>query len=340
MACSKSISFSEVVQGREARVRVTDDGMIYAVDLVMVMTGKCRNDAGQALRNLPDEVFSSVKFTEKNTGGSGGSRTKLVSFEDSIELVMVLPGKVAKETRRKFANIIQRYLAGDKSLVAELEGNAESSSPIAQLARDSLASAGGDAVEDHEARRKRIKREDLELIRLEEEILEMRTSNKDKQIQNLHSFMNLMSTIRPDWMQTDVRFRLQTEDMIKNIMAPQPLMMIGDGSPAEPRAAQPASLSISQLASELGCRPLSHANAIAAGRLAAKRYRAIHDADPPKHRQWVDGAERVVNSYTEKDRGMLTAVLVDMGLTPAGGGGSCSSSVTSGSGSSSGGGEY
>jgi hypothetical protein len=32
------ISFAEIVQGRDASVRVTVDGMIYAVDLVMVMT--------------------------------------------------------------------------------------------------------------------------------------------------------------------------------------------------------------------------------------------------------------------------------------------------------------
>ena len=35
----KVMSFAEVVQGRDATVRVTPDGMLYAVDLVMVMTG-------------------------------------------------------------------------------------------------------------------------------------------------------------------------------------------------------------------------------------------------------------------------------------------------------------
>ena len=48
---------------------------------------------------------------------------------------MVLPGKVAKETRAQFAGIIQRYMAGDESLHAEIQRNAESDSSIAQLAR-------------------------------------------------------------------------------------------------------------------------------------------------------------------------------------------------------------
>ncbi len=41
-AGNNMISFSEIVQGRDASVRVTVDGLIYAVDLVMVMTGLSR----------------------------------------------------------------------------------------------------------------------------------------------------------------------------------------------------------------------------------------------------------------------------------------------------------
>ncbi len=40
------ISFAEIVQVRDESVKVTVDGMIYVVDLVMVMTGLNRNDAG------------------------------------------------------------------------------------------------------------------------------------------------------------------------------------------------------------------------------------------------------------------------------------------------------
>jgi hypothetical protein len=35
----KYFSFAEIIQGRDASVRVTDDGLLYAVDLVKVMTG-------------------------------------------------------------------------------------------------------------------------------------------------------------------------------------------------------------------------------------------------------------------------------------------------------------
>ena len=35
----KYFSFAEIIQGRDADVRVTEDGLFYAVDLVKVMTG-------------------------------------------------------------------------------------------------------------------------------------------------------------------------------------------------------------------------------------------------------------------------------------------------------------
>jgi hypothetical protein len=315
MSSTQFISFKEIVRGRDCNVRVTPEGLVYAVDLSMVMSGKSRDDAGKTLRNLSDEVFSSEKFTEKNTGGSGNNKTKLLTMEHAIELVMVLPGKVAKETRVQFANIIQRYMAGKESLVDEIRVNAASNSPLAQLARTNDL-----APEDDESRRKRIKREDLELINLEQEI-------QEKRIKNLNSFMELMSRINPSWMQTDARFRLQTEDMVKNILTPPGSVSLAITNHGETQS-QPLSLSISQLAQELGCKRLSHADSCRAGALAAKRYRAMHDnADPPKHRQWVEGAERQVNSYTEADREMLTGVLVDLGLLP--GSSSSSSSVAS-----------
>ena len=63
----KCISFDEIVQGRDANVRVTDDGYLYAVDLSMVMTGADRNYAGQ--------VFGHKSLSWK-------SHDKLFAFHD------------------------------------------------------------------------------------------------------------------------------------------------------------------------------------------------------------------------------------------------------------------
>ncbi len=130
--------------------------------------------------------------------------------------------------------------------------------------------------------------------------------------------MGLMTSISPNWMQTDVRFRLQTEDMIKNIIAPTPALAIAKGvvpaianGPVAPNAS--ASISISQVAQEMGKR-LNHGQSIQAGGLVARKYRERYNCEPTKHNQWVDGAERKINSYTERDRDLVVQALQEMGI--------------------------
>jgi hypothetical protein len=170
-ACDESIrkiiSFSEVVQGRDTTVRVTDDGMIYAIDLVVAMTGKDRNDAGQILRRLSNDVFERNKLCCRMLVG-GGHATKLVGFNNAIELVMVLPGKIAKKTRIHFVNIIRRYFAGDSTLAHELSANARSSSPVAVLARASIKSHTFEETENSLSLKR--KREELEILQLEQDL--------------------------------------------------------------------------------------------------------------------------------------------------------------------------
>ena len=48
---------------------------------------------------------------------------------------------------------------------------------------------------------------------------------------------------------------------------------------------------------------------ITAGKRAAKMYRAQHGAPLPKHDQTVRGLVVPVNSYTERDRGVLEAAI-------------------------------
>jgi hypothetical protein len=134
-----SLSLEEILPG--GSVRFTDDGMLYAVDLVMVITGKNRDEAGMVLRRLTEEIFSSKQFLQRPTPGKGNSRTKLVSFTNALELVMVLPGDLVKAVRLQFVNIIKRYLAGDHSMVQELEHNSKSLDPVHVIAREDTTSA-------------------------------------------------------------------------------------------------------------------------------------------------------------------------------------------------------
>ena len=128
-----AISFGELGTGKN--VPITSDGLIFATELAMVITGKNRNDANQTLRNLKDEHFRNEKFVLRSFKGKGNGRVKLVTLDHAIELIMVLPGKVAKEYRTQMVDIIKRYLAGDKSLIIEIEANAASTATVNTIAR-------------------------------------------------------------------------------------------------------------------------------------------------------------------------------------------------------------
>jgi len=62
MSATKSISFDELVKGRESTVRVTADGLIYVVDLVVVVTTKNKHDAARVIKDLSNDTFSQVTF--------------------------------------------------------------------------------------------------------------------------------------------------------------------------------------------------------------------------------------------------------------------------------------
>jgi hypothetical protein len=217
-----------------------------------------------------------------------------VKFEDALLLVMVLPGKIAKETRAKFADIIRRYLGGDKSLITEIQANAASDSPIAQLARASMDAPTATSSEELLERKRKREIEDAEL--------------HSRKLGNVKLFADTMSLINPHW-SNDTRLRIQTEDWLKNVAFNSSQQAICNGAAND----TDKSISISQVAQEMGKR-LSHGQSIQVGNAVAKKYRGAYGVEPPKHSQWVDGAERKVNSYSEKDRWMVLEALKETGV--------------------------
>ena len=96
-----------------------------------------------------------------------------------------------------------------------------------------------------------------------------------------------MERLDPDW-KKDTRLVMQTKDHIKNITLGQ--QAIEGSSPGnEP-------IYITEVAKALGYSKLSHGESCSIGKKASEFYRAKHDADPPKRKQYVDGAERPVSA--------------------------------------------
>ncbi len=299
------ISFAEIVKGRDASVRITDDGLLYAVDLAMVVTGKNRNDAGQAIRNLKEEIFQSGKFTDRYLSLTGGHPTKLVAFQDAIELIMVLPGKVAREIRVGFADIIRRYLAGDHSLITEVQQNAASDSPIAQLARASMEAPDQEEVI---SRKRQLEREailfDLEVAERKQRLVQITTESLAHAIAVQRTLREEYTALCPGQVMDD-RARLMFKDNLLNLALPvgsQPTQLIENGIPVADDDNRP--MTISSLAAEMGKRYNTKALQ-RIGIIMHNSYKNKYGKDASQHEQYIDGAVRLVRTYTRKDKDML-----------------------------------
>jgi hypothetical protein len=291
-------SFAEVVTGRDSSVPVTDDGLLHAVPYVMVMSGKNNDDAGKAIRNIPNEIFQSEKFTDRQLSKRGGYPTKLISFHDAIELAMVLPGKIARETRTKFASIIQRYLAGDQSLISEIQDNAVSTLPIAQLARESLQKETRDEV----SRKRQIEKDDM---LFEMDMVERRQKQLHLAFETQSAIMAAYTQLCPGQVMDD-RARLLFKDNMLNLamqQAPMQKAIANGGDQAKDKDSDP--ITVSTYALRKGRRynllALQKIGSIMS-RLYKKRYGHLNE---DKHEQFTDGAVRDVNSYTKKDLDLL-----------------------------------
>jgi len=253
---------------------------------------------------LSEDVFPSVKITDRKMPGKGNGHTKLLTFENAIELVMVLPGKVAKETRTQFANIIRRYLAGDHTLIKEIQANAQSALPIAQMARKSL----GITTEEDLNRKRR--REDLEIESLQLEIedrkqkLQLEIEDRKRQSALFHingmresvvSHMSVMDSLDPNWKKNGVLV-MKLKDLLTNITMGQQLIKNGDDKP----------ILITMVAKELGYPILSHGQECKIGKELAKLYRLrYNNADPEQCERIVHGMTTDVNYYTKRDQDIM-----------------------------------
>ncbi len=103
--------------------------------------------------------------------------------------------------RVQFSNIIRRYMAGDETLKDEIDANAQSSSPVAQMTR---ALVKGDGEEEHDRKRRRLTDD---------------AQYRGLALGNINTAMDIMSKLNPAW-RNDGRLLLQLENQVKNIVVP------------------------------------------------------------------------------------------------------------------------
>lgn len=264
MAHSKpALSFAAIVQGRDSSVRVTDDMLGDVVDMVMVVTGKDCNQANEVLRRMDPALFDKARCVIR-------SGRRYATLRDMITLIMVLPGKMAKELRSQFAEIIENYM------------------------RENLYSDDGSS--EHAGFKR--KREQLEYLKTEEEIRCM------AQTRILAACAELERYRDPSRNNLDERTRLMMQDSLQNSILNTCFsvsLITNNSTPNKP-------ISIASVAKELGYKPTT-ADAKRIGLDLRNRYIDKHGNPPTKHDQLCDGRVTQVNSYTEQDRSLVEEAL-------------------------------
>jgi len=297
-----------------------------AVELIMVVGGKDRKCAHQEIRRLPVDRFDSLKLKPMEIPGEG-TRTKktyAIHFKDAIELIMNIPGKIAKQTRQQFAEIITRYFAGDETLITEIETNAESNHPINRIARESVKQSEetDPFVVGH-------KRRLLEL-EIEERMTALVRARQENTLQERERTMALtllgiksVTDLSPMGV-LDERSRLMFKDLITNLITGfaqpippptatsiAPVPDTHDTVSTVVNPARPSGISnfvtISTVAASMGHTKLTNAQLQRIGLAVSKAYFDRYGCKPSKHDQFVDGAVRQVCTYEEKDRDLIEA---------------------------------
>jgi hypothetical protein len=242
----------------------------YASDVWMDLSVEKKSEVSEFLR--------SYKFP-----GRGQQEQPVITFPGAIKLAMFLPGENAKRNRSVMTKILIRYFAGDKSLIQEIEANAQSDAPVAQMARGALAV---------EPSRKR----SIDDLEIEERMVNV----EQQQLKILQDVTNQYTALCNPTMMMDERAKLLLKDRLLNfVVRSQPALLA-------PEAAQDTLpfLTISDVVNGLGYR-FSTTHLKSAGMSIRKAYIAKYNEPPSKHSQMVEGAVRQVNTYHVKDRQLL-----------------------------------
>ena len=267
------IPFDEIVPGVFIRCTVIDGTQYLSIrDIIMHMCDRPNDHATKTWRDLKDDFKNEIKdlVKEYQFPGRGQSAQPVVTFPGAIRLSMFLPGEHAKRHRFAMSQILTRYFAGDKSLLAEIEANAVSSQPVSQMARESLGLSTSDE-KALELRKRTLEVDNMELD-IQKKRMSITLEIQKQKMDNIQRFQSLMMGLRNDQV-LDVRTRLKLEDMAKNdIMQSDhqyPALENGESNNLK-------SISIGEVAAAMGFKHLAHCESIHIGNEATRLYREKH----------------------------------------------------------------
>ena len=120
------LSLQELNDGTVRQIRKTaeDPPRASVIDTIVVITGRSQANSNHTWQRLSQSFSESLSSVTNFTfSGQGQKPTPVADARTMVEIVMVLPGRMAATHRRKAADILVRYLGGDPTLVEEVAAN-------------------------------------------------------------------------------------------------------------------------------------------------------------------------------------------------------------------------
>jgi hypothetical protein len=108
------------------------------VDFIRNVTGQTTDNVGKYIRRMeasPEKMYFFDGLPKYNFGGSGSKEQYVLTASECWHLVNLLPGERAAKLRAEGSKVITRVLAGDPTLIAEIEKNGLSDAPLHEFAK-------------------------------------------------------------------------------------------------------------------------------------------------------------------------------------------------------------
>ena len=223
----ETIPFDEIVAGASARLAVIENLQYLSIrDVLMHICGLTAKRANEKWALLPPDIKN--ELTEflgqyRFAGPGNPSPVPVITFKGVLKLIMLVSGQRAALYRSAMVNILQRYYAGDGSLVEEVEANAQSAGPVQQMARVSLAAEAEQREDALELPFKK-RRMELAMAREEGEVKARQIANRVAEREHLSHVVSNYRALCLD-KEMDERARLILKDNVLNMA-----MIMGGGS--------------------------------------------------------------------------------------------------------------
>ena len=299
LAMDSFLDVSDLFPGGDGTVRLSRQGEIPCIDVVMIITGQNNDTAGGTVRDMAAK--HPEFFLRLNTHKFAGRGQKLIPVMKSSqvnEFLMRMPGKSADEFKLHMARLVTRMQGGDQSMHRVIDDNAASKALVDQFARaelglPTLTNVVGDDVGTMVGKKHRMIEDDAETMVARKcfFMADMESQITDLQVKRFNSLLKGVSDIATQFLgNASESDRMWLAESQKNYAKSCMYSLYGDACAAGGLSAitvptytdddTPVTIGIDILFKKGVTDNIDNTTAKRIGRIAARMYREKHCNGP------------------------------------------------------------